>query len=186
MQKATLLLGLGLSLGLTLNSSAALAAAPVFQLAAHDAGAQMMAIDKYPSGIERDTVLHGAQTSSLRSFNGGAVLTKAVYYASSGTGSDGGAELIPASAGTTRNTDGLRTAGNGTSTAATAASNDSMFYFLKNFRARPVQKPAHWTVFLVGLCFLLYQIRRRPMRASVDFQTASKLIGRRLGVGAGA
>jgi hypothetical protein len=31
---------------------------------------------------------------------------------------------------------------------------------------------------LVGLCFVLYQMRRRPMRSSIAFNTAAKLMGR--------
>ena len=60
-----------------------------------------------------------------------------------------------------------------------ASADDSLFYFLKNFKARPLQKPASGTMLLVGLCFVLYQMRRRPMRSYIAFNSAVKLMGRR-------
>jgi hypothetical protein len=204
MQKAALLM----SLGLIVNSSAAVAAAPVFQLKARD-GAQLSAVDTYPSPsrLQRDNALSSALPSSpiaqtsYASPSRGAVLSDAVYDAvadvdaddaaprliqTDGYGRDrGGATLM--TVGLTRDADlavdanasgaesprRLQTAG------MSAASNDALFYFLKNFKARPLQQPAHWTMFLVGLCFVLYQIRRRPMRAAIGFNAAARLIGGR-------
>jgi hypothetical protein len=189
MQKAAFLM----SLGLIINSSAAFAAAPVFQLNAHD-GAQLSAIDSYPPRLQQDTALQSARTlrtsSGSLSDSNGATFSNAVYKASS----NDGLQLIPAGySGATASArradvadivDVADVAGAGTDLSSrsrpagmTAASRDSLFYFLKNFRARPVQQPAHWTLFLVGLCFVLYQIRRRPMRAAIGFNTAAKLIG---------
>ncbi|AIY42104.1 hypothetical protein LT85_2946 [Collimonas arenae] len=51
-------------------------------------------------------------------------------------------------------------------------SDDSLFYFLRDFKARPLQKPARWSILLIGLCFLLYQVRRRPARTSIGFPSA--------------
>jgi hypothetical protein len=189
MQKTAFLM----SLGLIINSSAAVAAAPVFQLSARD-GAQLSAIDSYASRSQPDTALQSARTlrTSSASPANGATLSNAVYRASP----NDGLQLISAGfsgAGTSaRRTDvadmvevaDVAGAGSALSSRSrpagmTAASRDSLFYFLKNFRARPVQQPAHWTLFLVGLCFVLYQIRRRPMRAAIGFNTAAKLIGGR-------
>ena len=55
---------------------------------------------------------------------------------------------------------------------------DSLYYFLKNFKRQPPQKPELWTIFLVGLGLLLYQIRRRPMRSSIGFFPISTMMGR--------
>lgn len=57
------------------------------------------------------------------------------------------------------------------------AADDLMFYFLKDFRAKPPQKPARWALLLIALSFLLYQVRRRPMRTSIGFGSASRLAG---------
>ncbi|HWW99449.1 hypothetical protein [Collimonas sp.] len=57
------------------------------------------------------------------------------------------------------------------------ASDDLLFYFLKDFKAKPPQKPARWAMLLIALSFLLYQVRRRPMRTSVGFGPVSRLSG---------
>lgn len=54
---------------------------------------------------------------------------------------------------------------------------DSLYFFLKNFKRQPRPKPESWTLLLVGLCLLLYQVRRRPIRASIGFYRTSKLAG---------
>ncbi|MDB5992616.1 MAG: hypothetical protein JWQ10_4019 [Herbaspirillum sp.] len=174
MQKAALL-----GLLFIINSSAAIAAAPIFQLHEKDASPQLRAIDAYPSKLERDSALRDlkmpSHTASI--FRGGAYLATvgysdagimpagysyAPYYATSlGADVGGGAGPVAAS-----------TAGSRMFNA-----NDSLFYFLKNFKARPLQKPATGTLLLIGLCFLLYQIRRRPMRAAIGFHETATLIG---------
>lgn len=61
------------------------------------------------------------------------------------------------------------------------AADDLLFYFLKDFKARQPQKPARWAMLLIALSFLLYQVRRRPMRASIGFGafgSTSRLAGR--------
>jgi hypothetical protein len=208
MQKAALLM----SLGLIVNSSAAVAAAPVFQLKARG-GAQLSAVETYPSPsrLQRDNALSSAlppaslssptAQASYASPSRGAVLSDAVYDAvadvdaddtaprliqTGGYGRDrGGATLM--NVGLTRDADlavdanaaGAELPGRSQAAGMSAASNDALFYFLKNFKARPLQQPAHWTMFLVGLCFVLYQIRRRPMRAAIGFNAAARLIGGR-------
>ena len=57
------------------------------------------------------------------------------------------------------------------------ASDDLLFYFLKDFKAKQPQKPARWAMLLIALSLLLYQIRRRPMRTSIGFGSASRLGG---------
>jgi hypothetical protein len=57
------------------------------------------------------------------------------------------------------------------------ASDDLMFYFLKDFRVKPPQKPARWAMLLIALSLLLYQIRRRPMRTFIGFGSAVRLTG---------
>lgn len=59
--------------------------------------------------------------------------------------------------------------------AGMTASDDLLFYFLKDFRAKQPQKPARWAMLLIALSLLLYQIRRRPMRTSIGFGSASRL-----------
>lgn len=54
---------------------------------------------------------------------------------------------------------------------------DSLYYFLRSFKRQPPPKPELWTLLLVGLCLVLYQTRRRPMRASIGFFQKSKLVG---------
>lgn len=57
------------------------------------------------------------------------------------------------------------------------ASDDLLFYFLRDFRAKPPQKPARWAMLLIALSLLLYQVRRRPMRTSIGFGSLSRLAG---------
>lgn len=174
MQKAALL-----SLVLIINSSTAIAAAPVFQLNGNDAGPQLQAIDAYPSKLERDSALRDLQMPSRTAavFRGGTYLSNVAYNVMS----DGDAGIVPASDSYAPYYSSSREAGAGTAVTALNrrifSANDSLFYFLKNFKARPLQKPATGTMFLIGLCFLLYQIRRRPMRASIGPHMTAKLIG---------
>jgi hypothetical protein len=177
MQKAALL-----SLVLIINSSTAIAAAPIFQLHGNDAGRQLRAIDAYPSKLEGDSALHDMQIpSDTASVSlGGAYLSNVVYNVTS----DGDAGIMPASDSYAPYYASSRAAGAGTVAAGISglnsrifSANDSLFYFLKNFKARPLQKPATGTMLLIGLCFLLYQIRRRPMRAFIGSHMTAKLIG---------
>jgi hypothetical protein len=183
MQKATLL-----GLLLIINSSAAFAAAPIFQLHEKDANPQVRAIDAYPSKLERDSALRDLKMPSHTAplFRGGAYLANVGYNVTS----DSDAGIMPAGysyapyfassletdAGGAFGTVAASTSTTGLNSRIFNA-NDSLFYFLKNFKARPLQKPATGTMLLIGLCFLLYQIRRRPMRASIGFHQMAKLIG---------
>ena len=181
MHKAALLM----SFGLIVNSSAALAAAPVLQLNARD-GAQPRAIDAYSGRPQADAVASNPRGAfEPLSTAGAATLSDAVFSPSSAArpqlistaaAYDGGMNAAPAAL-----------VGAARPAVIGATPKESLFYFLKNFRARPVQQPAHWTLFLVGICFVLYQMRRRPMRSSVGFNAAARLIGgdneRQLGPG---
>lgn len=179
MQKAALL-----SLVLIINSSTAIAAAPVFQLHEKDAGPQLRAIDAYPSKPERDSALRDLKMPShiASVFRGGTYLSNVSYAVTS----DSDAGIMPAGYSYAPYYGASHEAEVGAGTVAASASglnshmfnaNDSLFYFLKNFKARPLQKPATGTMLLIGLCFLLYQIRRRPMRAAIGFRETAKLIG---------
>lgn len=171
MKKAMLLMSVILAAG----SSAALAATPVFQLHGPEAVApHVQAIDTYPSNVGRD----GGYKLMQATYAGGSVRpisTAPALFDSAAASQDAWPGANPVAANFPDNAAGERLGG----TAATGASisDESLFYFLKNFKAQPLQKPEHWTMILVGLCFLLYQIRRRPMRTSIGFHSASKLIG---------
>jgi hypothetical protein len=202
MQKVALL-----SLALFANSSAALAATPVFQLHESDARSQLRAIDSISPKPERDAAVRGLQMPSHAAHTpasrGGAFISNVLYNpATNGGWSNRRADAGIVPVGNSiyadygdydvpRNTGGMRmTAGDtdgaggqgGIKRAAgpgrVASADDSLFYFLKNFKARPLQRPASGTMLLVGLCFVLYQMRRRPMRSSIAFNTAAKLMGR--------
>jgi hypothetical protein len=196
MQKVVLL-----SLALFASSSAALAATPVFQLHESDASSQLRAIDIISPKPERDAALRNLQmpshTATASASRGGAFISNVLYKPASNGGwsnrqTDAG--IMPVGNATyadygdydvPRNAGGMRmTAGNmgdmarAASPARVASADDSLFYFLKNFKARPLQKPASGTMLLVGLCFVAYQMRRRPMRSAIGFNTAAKLMGR--------
>ncbi|AMP14158.1 hypothetical protein [Collimonas pratensis] len=61
--------------------------------------------------------------------------------------------------------------------AGMSASDDLLFYFLRDFRAKPPQKPALWAMLLIAFSLLLYQVRRRPMRTSIGFGSVPRLAG---------
>jgi hypothetical protein len=61
--------------------------------------------------------------------------------------------------------------------AGVNASDDLLFYFLKDFKAKAPQKPARWAMLLIALSLLLYQVRRRPMRTSIGFASVPRLAG---------
>lgn len=177
MQKTTLLMSLGL---IIINSSAAFAAAPVLQLKSRD-GMQPRAIDAYPSQVQRDAIAQNARPFYEPLPAAGARLSNVVLDVD-GMALQGRPRLIPVSASYDSMVAPVRSAAPEIVNAArpaviATASNDSLFYFLKNFKARPVQQPGRWTLLLVGLCFVLYQIRRRPMRAAIGFNAAARLIG---------
>src|ERR1700731_4332669 len=89
MQKAALL-----SLVLTITSSTAIAAAPVFQLHEKDASPQLRAIDAYPSKLERDSALRDLKMPSHTAsvFRGGVYLSNVGYSVTS----DSDAGIMPA------------------------------------------------------------------------------------------
>jgi hypothetical protein len=170
MKKATLLMSVILAAG----SSAALAATPVFQLHGPEVAPHLQAIDTYSPNGGRD----GGYKPMQATYAAGSVRpisTAPALFDSAAASLDAWPGANPVAANFQDSAAGDRLAG----TAATGASisDESLFYFLKNFKAQPLQKPEHWTMILVGLCFVVYQIRRRPMRTSIGFHSASKLIG---------
>jgi hypothetical protein len=168
-----------MSFALVVSGNAALAATPVFQINtqtnASEAGAQrLLAIDAYPSKAGRvDPV--AAMPDAYASQPARPAAAVPVVFSSTGEASEAwrGANPVPVTFSPGVN-DGSRA-----KKAASSLSNpdDLLFYFLKDFQAQPPQKPGRWALLLVGLCFVLYQVRRRPMRTSLGFFSASRSIG---------
>lgn len=167
MKRAMLLM----SLVLAGHWGAAIAATPVFQLNAHEAGAQHR-IDASPSNIGRDRPYTAIQTT-FASDPALAPSAAAVGGLEQAHAAWSDAHAVPVNF--SRNVDAAH--GSKILVSSVAIPDDSLFHFLKNFRARPLQKPERWTMLLVGLCLLLYQVRRRPMRTSIGFNPAARLIG---------
>ncbi|MEO6919682.1 MAG: hypothetical protein ABI171_11835 [Collimonas sp.] len=165
MQRAKLLT----TLLFTVSCGSALAATPVFQLDAQQGrAASVQAIDAYPSG--RISSLQAIPTSAA-SLPAGQVSAASMVFSEAGISNDvrPSGNVIPAAY--SPDIDSRRWPGAVVSRLEIA--DDSLFYFLRNFKARPLQKPARWSMLLVGLCFLLYQVRRRPMRTSIGFPPAT-------------
>ncbi len=171
MRRAMLLI----TLSLVVSCSAAVAAAPVFQLNTSEAEARsLLAIDAYPSNVGPVDSNHAAQTTIV-SRSARSASKAPVVFSQAGESNESwhGANAIPVSF--TSNVDDGRLSTKASSSVSN--SDDLMFYFLKDFKAKPQQKPGSWALLLVGLCFVLYQVRRRPMRTSIGFFSASKPIG---------
>jgi len=164
MKRAMLLM----SLVLAGHWSAAVAATPVFQLHAHEISAQRLpAIDAYPSNIARNSSYKAMQTAF--------VSATPVAFTTMEELQDAWPDIHAVTVNFSPNADGGHLSDEMVSNAN--VQDDSLFHFLKNFKARPLQKPERGTMLLVGLCFLLYQVRRRPMRMSINFYPVAKLIG---------
>ena len=183
MQRATLLM----SLALIVNSSAALAATPVFRVDAQNAGTSLQAIDSYSPRLahDSDSALTGVRSEYAPFSSSAAVasiapkLTEVSVNMANDRSADayGDAHIVPASYSRGAGARNAAAAGPLQTSVVQNTSGDSLFYFIKHFRARPLQKPASGTMLLVALCFVLYQVRRRPMRSSIGFHAAAKLIG---------
>jgi hypothetical protein len=171
MQRIMLLM----SFALVVCCNAAMAATPVFQLNAPDAGAQhLLAIDAYPSKVERADPNRAMPTTlASRPTPAEPIAPLAFGAMSEESGAWRGANKIPVTF--SRNADDGRATGKLSSKLNN--SDDLLFYFLKDFEVQPRQKPGSWALLLVGLCFVLYQVRRRPMRTSIGFFSAPKHIG---------
>ncbi|WP_211451240.1 hypothetical protein [Collimonas antrihumi] len=171
MQRAMLLV----SLALVVSCSAAVAATPVFQLNTSEAGAShLQAIDTYPSKVER-TDPNKAMPTTLTPHPARAAPAVPVIFSETRESSNvwRAANTVPVAF--SRNADDGAAPGKVSSDLNN--SDDLLFYFLKNFEAQPREKPGSWALLLVGLCFVLYQVRRRPMRTSLGFFAGSKHIG---------
>jgi hypothetical protein len=163
MRKETFLI----SLVLAINGSAAIAATPVFQLKEDAQGAGVMqrvlASDAYPSDLRHDAPSKMLRMSSSPSAAPMASAPPVIFSAVEDPGeawSD--AEIVAAAYAPGAGGRAVETNASGLN-----ASRDALFHFLKHFKARPIQKPARWTMLLAGACFVLYQLRRRPMRTSI-------------------
>lgn len=64
----------------------------------------------------------------------------------------------------------------GPAISSPVSSDDMLFDLLKDFKASPQKNPGRWTLLLMGLCFVLVQVRRRPMRASIKMVSTSQPI----------
>ncbi|WP_211461621.1 hypothetical protein [Collimonas silvisoli] len=171
MQRTMLLM----SFALVVSSNAALAATPVFQINTPEAGVQrLLAIDAYPSSAGRanpgEATPATLATPPVRSAS-----TVSLVPGSSGEASDEWRGAVPVAVTFSRSADdGGRPR---KITSSLSNPDDLLFYFLKDFQAQPRQKPERWALLLVGLCFVLYQVRRRPMRTSIGFFSGSRPIG---------
>ncbi|SFA69726.1 hypothetical protein SAMN04515620_101127 [Collimonas sp. OK607] len=171
MRRAMLLI----TLSLAVSCSAAVAAAPVFQLNTSEAEARsLLAIDAYPSNAEPVDSNHAAQTTIVsRAARPASKATAVFSQVGESNDSRRGANVIPVSFSSSADVGHLSMK----ASPSVNNSDDLLFYFLKDFEAKPQQKPGRWALLLVGLCFVLYQVRRRPMRTSIGFFSVSKPIG---------
>jgi len=153
----------------------AAASVPVFQLGAHETGAQgMTAIHAGSANIARDSAYKTIRTVFVPGSAPAQSAAPAVFRAMADTHEawpDARAATLDFSpnAGSGRLSEGV--------VSSVIIPDDSLFHFLKDFKAQPLQKPELWTLLLVGLCLLLYQVRRRPTRKSISFIPAAKVIG---------
>ena len=171
MRRAALLI----SLSFAIHCGAAVAAIPVFQLNTSESDAQRpLAIDAYPSSGERADSDQAPQTTLVsRQATTALTVPPGLSQVAESNESWNTANVVPVSFSS--NAAAAPLSGKVSSTVSN--SDDMLFYFLKDFEAKPQQKPGRWALLLVGLCFVLYQVRRRPMRASIGFFSASRPVG---------
>jgi len=153
----------------TTSCGAAGAATPFFEIDANQNRAtHVQAIDAYPA-----SAVNPLQTSQTNHAvpSAGLVSAASVVFGETAAATD-----IPLSSQLIAVD--YSPSGNGLREAAPANSDlnitdDSLFYFLQDFQAQPMQKPARWSLYLLGIGFLLYQIRRRSMRTLIGFPPAA-------------
>lgn len=164
------------------QANIAAAATPIFQLAPHSASTLHATrdVDNYSGAnaqnIERVSFERPASGFPVQSGSLNSVAAPHMVFATLEESHD----AWPQTDTTTRNFSRIAD-GNGISkkmVSSVGVVDDSLYYFLRNFKRQPPQKPALWTIFLVGLCLLMYQIRRRPMRSSIGFFPMSRMMGR--------
>ncbi|WP_082797923.1 hypothetical protein [Collimonas arenae] len=168
MRRAALLI----SLSFAVYCGAAVAATPIFQLNTSESDAQRpLAIDAYPSsagGTDSDqallTTLVSRQAATV------SAVPPGVSQAGESLASWSVGNVVPVSFSSNLPTAHLSQK----VSSIVNNSDDMLFYFLRDFEAKPQQKPGRWALLLVGLCFVLYQVRRRPMRASIGFFSTSR------------
>ena len=158
------------------HCSAALAATPVFQLRMHATG--------LPALLATDPASSGDAVANLRNVFQTELATHSAQVPSTSFAT------VASEAGDMmdKKNDGyvapMIFSGNriGDAVSKNIAANvnnpdDSLYFFLKHFKARSSQEPEYWTILLVALCCVLYQIRRRPQRTAIGFYSAPKPIG---------
>ena len=164
------------------QANIAAATTPIFQLAPHsvdtlrsshdvnnDNGANAQNIERVSFQVPRP------EYSAQSGFSNSAVAPRVVFAALEES-HDAWPHTDAITRNFSRNVDG--TGGSKKIVSSVGVVDDSLYFFLRNFKRQPPQKPELWTIFLVGLGLLLYQIRRRPMRSSIGFFPMSKMMGR--------
>ncbi|EJL84260.1 hypothetical protein PMI16_04001 [Herbaspirillum sp. CF444] len=154
----------------TTSCGAASAATPLFEIDTNqDRGTYVQAIDAYPASVINPLpALPGSRVTPST----GRVSAASVVFGETDAARDTtslGGQLLAVGYSPALNSP-LEAA---STTSTLNITDDSLFYFLQDFQAQPLQKPARWSLFLLGIGFLLYQIRPRSMRASIGFPPAS-------------
>lgn len=161
---------LSMSLLLAAYCGPSLAAAPVFQLGGQPEPASASAVYGYHPGSEAAASASASAIAEMEAAQPEAAPSPDIFAARAGRAWPA-AGIVPTAFSTgPRLLQAPRKMAVGMS-----APDDLLFYFLKDFRAKPPQKPARWAMLLIALSLLLYQIRRRPMRTSIGFGAASRL-----------
>jgi len=151
----------------TTSCGAAGAATPLFEIDTNqDRGTYVQAIDAHPASVINPLpALPGSRVTP-------SVSAASVVFGETDAASDTrplGGQLLAVGYSPALNSP-LEAA---STTSTLNITDDSLFYFLQDFQAQPLQKPARWCLFLLGIGFLLYQIRPRSMRTSIGFPPAS-------------
>jgi len=170
-RRAMLLIGLSL----VVSCSTAVAATPVFQLNTSGAQGQgLLAVDAYPSNAERVDPNRVPQATFVSRAVRSSPIARVVFDQAGGTNDSWrGANVVPVNFSS--NADDAHLSRK--VSPDVNGQDDLLFYFLKDFEAKPQQKPGRWALLLMGLCFVLYQVRRRPMRTSIGFFSTSRPVG---------
>lgn len=165
--RVTLLLS---SLSLAIFCSTAAVAAPVFEL--NDSVVddhQPLAVDADASNVTRMDSDNSLQARLGSQVTDSALVAHAVFNKMGKQNKSRlGANVISVAYSPTADTG----SGPGQAVSSPNTSNDLLFNFLQNFEVKPQQNPGRWTLLLMGLCFVLVQVRRRSRRASISLNSA--------------
>lgn len=161
---------LSMSLLLAAYCGPSLAAAPVFQLGGQPEPVSASAVYGYHPGSEAAASVSASAMAEMEAAQPEAAPSPDIFAARSAHAWPA-AGIVPTAFSTGP---GLLQAPRKMAVGINGP-DELLFYFLKDFRAKPPQKPARWAMLLIALSLLLYQIRRRPMRTSIGFGSASRL-----------